>query len=123
MAKENTQTAQIVCAGNIQANGTVRKQRGCVVVRTGVGVYTVTIDPVNPSLLPAAGQGNLSGGIPAAEFLSEAQVVSAGEAYIQIANTSDTVKTVSIIDAADAPLDAQFEFVFKRVIAKSNPAL
>ena len=115
MGAEDPQLAQIVCAGNIQGDGTVRKERGCVVVRTGVGVYTITVNPVAVDGETVTQQGNLSGGIPAAELVQELQVVgAAAEAYSQIANTSDTVKTVSIIDSLNAAADEDFEFVLKR---------
>ena len=123
-AGEDPQLAQIVCAGNIQGDGTVRKERGCTVLQTGTGVYTVDIPPVNADLLPAvAGQGNLSGGIPAAELVTELQTTGGvAEFFIQVENTSDIQKTISIINAADAAADDDFEFIFKRsMFASSNP--
>ena len=120
---EDPQIAQIVCAGTIEADGTVLKQRGCVVVRTGVGTYTITIDPVVTPVDGAGNPGNLSGGIPAAELVSELQTTGgAAEFTGVITNTSDTIKTVHIEDDASAPADNDFEFVLKRsMFASSNP--
>jgi len=112
---EDPQVAQIVCAGAIQGDGTVRKERGCVVARTGAGVYTVTINPVAVDGQTVTQQGNLSGGIAAAQFIHEIQAIGGGaERFASVANTSDTVKTITIEDSAPVPVNTDFEFVFKR---------
>lgn len=112
----NVALFQDVAAGAIQGDGTVRKQRGCVVARTGVGTYTITIDPVNTALLPAAGRGNISGGVPQAECASEVQPVGATALTAQVTHTSNTVKTVIISNAAGAAADSDFEFRIRRLL-------
>lgn len=117
------QGAQIICAASCTLIGavlTVNKQRGCVVARTGVGVYTVTILPVivNPGQDMPVQNGNLAGaGIPTNSFVAEIQQTGNGAAgsQIQVANTSDTVKTITIFTVVPAAVDQSFEFIFKKV--------
>lgn len=119
MGRNTTHAAvfQDVAAGAIQGDGTVRKVRGAVVARTGTGVYTVTINPVNADLLPdPSGQGNLTGGVPQAECACEVEAVGGTALTCQVTHTSNTVKTISITDESDAATDSDFEFAIRRLL-------
>lgn len=118
MGRNATDTAlyQDVCAGAIQGDGTVRRQTGCVVARTGVGVYTITINPVAVNGEVVTQQGNLTGGVPQDECASEVTPVAGAARCVTIDHTSDTVKTVTITDDADVDTDTDFEFAIRRLL-------
>ena len=74
-------------AGSISGAGAVVKQKGCALARTGVGIYTVTLDR-DLDAADAAINVTPRGG--------------AGNANPQVAHTSDTVKGVNMFVAAVA---------------------
>jgi len=118
---EDAQAAQIVAAANCSIAGavlTVNKQRGCVVARTGVGVFTVTILPVIVDAQGVPTQlGNLSGGVATNQLITELQTTGGvAGSQSQIENTSDTVKTIRFFTVVPAAVDPPgFEVIIKRL--------
>lgn len=91
----------------------VLKARGCTIARTGVGVYTITLDPSIP------------GGpeLPAADSVSKVNIEDGSTTGLTaiLEHTSNTVKTVRIFTDADvvAAADADFSFSISRLLPNS----
>lgn len=100
---------QDVAAGIIQGDGVIRRIRGCNVVRTGVGVYVVTINP-----------NNIAGPeLSSNESVSKVNIVvriTFVNTNVELVHTSNTVKTISIRDIANAPIDMDFSFRLSRLL-------
>lgn len=75
--------------------------RGCstAVTRTGAGVYVVTLVNATPS----------------ANCETRAQALGLADAGIDVAHTSDTVKTVSTFNQAGAATDVDFDVSFWQI--------
>lgn len=87
----------------------VLKARGCVVARTGVGVYTVTLDPNAPG----------GPGVLAAESISKVNIEDATSGLCAVLeHNSATLKTIRIFTDADvaAAADANFSFAIGRLL-------
>jgi hypothetical protein len=78
----------VLCAASIVmgAAGAINFQNGCVIARTGAGVYTVTLDPSGPN--PALA---LSAAIPIASKITAAAVAC----DVQLTQTSTSVWTIT----------------------------
>jgi hypothetical protein len=85
--------------------GAMNNQRGCVLARTGAGVYTATLDnPLNTVdgiILTSNGRG------------------APGNTNISVTHTSDTVKTISDFVIA-AATDEGFDFLALKVSAGAS---
>lgn len=98
---------QDMCAGVVTGgDGSAQKARGCLTARSGVGVYTVTMDP---DILGGPG-------IVADETVAEIGVVNATPQISAFENTSNTVKTVRIATQLGAAVDSDFTFLFSRLL-------
>lgn len=88
------------------ANGSAQKARGCTTARTGVGTYTITLDP------------NIGGGpgIVGTECLAALAPVNAVPHITSFENTSNTVKTIHIATNAGAAADIDFTAKFSRLV-------
>ncbi len=74
-------------AGSISGAGVVVKQKGCVLARTGVGIFTMTLDR----------------DLDAADcVITVTPRGGAGNANSQVAHTSDTVKGITMFVGAVA---------------------
>ncbi len=107
MAGEDVAQVQDVAAGNIQGDGTVNRQVGCQVTRSGNGVYDINIDAQN-------------GGpqVNDAEAVNWAQAIGifASQRRVEIEDVSASQKTVRISDAGGTFTDTDFEFRIGRIL-------
>lgn len=95
---DNLVQGQVWAAGKMTGAGVLVFQRGCVLARTGAGVYTITLDKE----------------IDAAECTILATPNVAGDAAIGVVDTSDAVKTLNAFNTAGAATDTDFSFVILR---------
>lgn len=105
--REDVIVAQDMAGGIVTgATGVALKARGCVTARTGVGTYTVTLDP------------NIGGGpgIVAAECMAALAPINVAPHIMSFENTSNTVKTLHIATNAGAAADVDFTFKFSRLV-------
>ena len=91
----------IHAAGTVNgADGARRSGSGYVPARTGVGVYTLTLDqPINAGECQIVTSRGSPIGVPYS---------------ISHSNTTDSLKTIVIVDGAGAPFDATFAFIITR---------
>jgi len=104
MASDNIIAMGIVSVAGGAIVGADTNVRGCAVARTGVGVYTLTLNqPVNEMNF-----------IDVAILVTP--ILSLGVATMaQISHTSDSVKTVTILTDAGAAADRSFSFAMMRI--------
>jgi hypothetical protein len=80
--------------------GVVTTARGCSAVRFGAGVYDITLDAGN--------------GVNDAQMSGDVLVKTTG-LTASLVSTSDTVKRLSVVDAAGAAADGDFSLSVGRV--------
>jgi len=99
---------QDIASGSITGAGVVQRQRGCVLARTGVGVYTATINP-----------NNLGGPeLDFSESCCKVNTVGVGGGVLNadLTHTSDTVKTITLRNTAGALADSEFSIRLSRIL-------
>lgn len=104
---EDVISLQDMCGAIVTgATGAAQKARGCLTARSGVGVYTLTLDPGLPG----------GPGIVAAECIAKIAVVNATPQIYSFENTTATVKTVNIATQLGAAVDSDFSAMFSRLL-------
>lgn len=96
-------TILLAAAANVVGGtGVAGRQRGCLVGRTGAGVYTVTLDAANQML--------------ANETMVTATLLNTDNRIIRAVVTSASVVTVTTEDIAGAAADADFNVKVERLL-------
>lgn len=89
---------EVLAAGKVTAAGAVTVARGCVPAKTAAGIYTLTLDqPVD-----------------AAESIVLVQPNTAA-LNVLVADTTDTVKTLTFETDAGVDTDSDFTFLVMRI--------
>lgn len=78
----------------VGATGVKKSGAGFTPARSAAGIYALTLDAA----------------VDAAQCVCLATVRGAFVGFCHVEQTSDTVKTVNVVDAAGAALDADFDF-------------
>lgn len=102
----NIASIQDIASGTVTGGtGVALRARGCSTARTGVGVYTITINP-----------NNLAGPeLASTESISKVNSVGGVPLTADLVHTSATVKTVTLRNSAGAVADGDFSFRLGRL--------
>jgi hypothetical protein len=94
--------------GSISADGLTVQNQGCILARTGAGVYTLTL--------------NADSGVVDGQSMTDVTRKSAVGGSYGVIDTSNLVKTINTFDVAGAAADCAIEVkLYKSLINPSGP--